>query len=362
MLHKRFLLGAASLVFSAAVISAPALAQTPAAEATEAQAPAAAAESILLLHINVEGLVKSELYKQLQTTMGDQLSSTDPNYLQFRQATGFNPETDLRSITVGAAGELGTGNPDIYAILKGKFDRAKVEAYARGNDKFTVGEREGLTTFTSTEREGGQEPPTFALLDDNTMIAASTQNFDRLATSTRGGGRVPASPRIADLIGEKAAGQIQLAMLLPEVARTQLAANPQSAPLADVQTFLLALDVTKDVNVLLQATAGNDEQGKNVHDALNGFVALGRMMSAEQPDVQKILGDLKLEQKGATTQLALAIKADQLTQLLGQAMAVANIGMGGSAETGGEPAADDGEEETDAEEEADDEEEAGDEE
>lgn len=346
MFQKRLFMGAAALILSAAVVgtaSAQAPQATPAAGAAAGAAGsgAAASESLFVVRIDMAGLVKSELYKQISTQFGEQMASKDPNYIQFKQATGFNPETDISAVTIGVAGELGAQNPKMYAIVEGKFDQSKIESYAKSSGKMTVGQKEGLTTFTSTEASGGTPPPVFALVNPTTLVAASTDDFSTLVGSAKSGSGVPTAPALKSVLGKGAKGQIQIAMLLPEQAREQMKANPQSAAMASVQTLALSIDVSNAINLGLQAAADNEANGKNVHDAINGFLALGKMMSAEQPDLAKVLNDLKVEQQGANTQVSLNIKAEDVTKLLGQAMAMASAGMGGgpSGAEGGAPAA-----------------------
>jgi subtilisin family serine protease len=60
---------------------------------------------------------------------------------------------------------------------------------------------------------------------------------------------------------------------------------------------------------------------KMVHDAFDGFLAMGKMSSAEQPMAQKIMNSLKLEQQGASTVLSLNIRSADIMALVEQAMA-----------------------------------------
>lgn len=341
MFHRRLFLGAAALILSAAVGSM-ASAQAPQGGAAGA-AGAAGSESLVVVRVDVAGLVKSDLYKQISTQFGEQMASKDQNYIQFKQATGFNPETDVNAVTIGVAGDLSSPNPKVYAIVEGKFDQSKIEAYAKSSGKMTVGQKDGLTTFTSTDTSGGQPPPVFALVNPTTLVAASTDDFSTLVGAAKSGSGVPTAPALKSVIGKGAKGQIQIAMVLPEQAREQMKANPQSAAMASVQTLMLSVDVSNAINLALQAAADSEANGKNVHDAINGFLALGKMMSAEQPDMAKLLNDLKIEQQGANTQVSLNIKAEDVTKLLGQAMAMASAGMGGgpAGDAGAPPAATD---------------------
>jgi hypothetical protein len=302
-----------------------------------AQAPA---ESVLVMRVDVAGIVGSDLYKQLAAKFGDKMSNTDPKYLEFKQATGMNPEVDLRSMTLGMAGDFGAPNPKVYCILEGNFDAGKIEAYAKSSGKLAVSTKAGLTAFTPTEADDSP-PPTFAVLDKNTLILATSEEFESLAGVAKSGG-VPMSAALKGVLGSDK-GHVLIAVVLPAQAKEQLTANPQMAPLANVQTFVLSADLSSGVSLALKAAADSEANGKGVYDAVNAFIAIGKMMSAQQPAFQKVMNDLKLEQQGATTSMSLSVKAEEVVDLVGQAMAMS----GGAA-----PAPEYGEEEEEEEEEA----------
>lgn len=337
MFRTRILSSAATLVLTSAL------------SAAYAQAPA---ESILVVKVDVAGLVGSALYKQLTAKYGDKMASKDENYLKFKEATGLNPETDIKTMTLGIAGDLNQPNPPMYVVLEGNFDEAKIESYATSSGKLKMDKQAGLKTFTPTETSGSQPPPTFAIVNPTTLIAASPAEFVALANAAKSGG-IPINAAVKTVLASDK-GQIQIAMVLPESAKEQAKANPQMAALATVQTFVLSTVIGTDVEVALKASADNEANGKTVYDAFNGFLALGKMMSAEQPQAQKILNDLKIEQQGAITQLTLAVRAQDVVDLVGQAVAMAGTAnsAAGEASPGTEekPAAGTAEEEEESEE------------
>lgn len=303
---------AALLVTGALLGAAPARAQSP-------------SDSVVVMHFDVAGLMQSELYKALVAKFPDKMDNKDPKYLEFKEATGINLETDIKNVTIGVAGDLGGTANKFYAILDGKFDAAKIEGFAKASGKATLGQAAGLTTFTPTENEGGGPIPTFAVLDANTMIIASQEEFAALAASAKTGG-VPTAPAIGKVFQKDAKGQVHIAVVLPASTKEQLKGNPQAAPFATVETVLLSADVGADVVVSLKVAADSEVNGKGVYDALNGFVAIGKMMSAEQPAAQTIMNGLKLEQAGAATVLSLNVKSADIMALVEQSMA----GAGGS--------------------------------
>lgn len=68
----------------------------------------------------------------------------DEDYAQFMQATGFNYERDLDRVAL-AFSRASTGSL-LFVIADGRFDRRKIEAYARRSGKIEV--RNGATIFS----------------------------------------------------------------------------------------------------------------------------------------------------------------------------------------------------------------------
>lgn len=304
MLKSRILVAAAAVAFGVS--------------AARAQAPA---ESVMVFKVNVAGVVGSPLYKQLATQLGDKMNNPDPKYQEFKTATGFNPETDLTTMVVGLGGDfMGGAPPKVFAIIEGKFDQAKIEEFAKskGSEEMTVEQIDGLTTFTGKE-SSGSPPPTMAFLDGKTMVIAAKEDFSALVKSVKGGTGVPMASGIKALLDQEK-GQISLAMILPAQAKDQLKAQAQFAALANLQTVMLGVDVGADVNLSLKAAADSDANGKAVFDVLNGLLAMGKMATAEQPDIQKVVNELKLEQQGASSALSLSVKAEDISKIVTDAM------------------------------------------
>lgn len=310
------------------------------------------ADVLMVIDVDVAGFVKSELYKKhSEKLLANWPGAKEPGYVRFKESTGFNAETDIRSMSIGLAGEVFGGKPTVYAVADGNFDQAKWDNFAKGEEKLKVGSQDGLTTYTSTEPgDGGSPPPTFAIVDKSTMILAETANLGTLIGAVKGGANLKTSPKLGALISKAGAGQIRMAVVLPDQAKEQMKANPQMAPLASVQTVDFSLNATAGIDVVLEATADTADNGKLVYDTLNGLLAMGKMASGENPDLAKLMTNLKLEPNGAANKMSLSIPAEDVDKLMGMAM----MGMGGGAppastEAGEEAAEEEGGDEGEAE-------------
>jgi hypothetical protein len=296
------------------------------------------ADVVFVIDVDVAGIVKSDLYKKhSEKLFANVPAKQDPDYLKFKEVTGFNPETDLQSVVIGLAGDAFGGKPTVYAVAAGSFDQGKFDDYAKNNDKMTVGSQEGVTTYTAN-KSGEGAPPIFALLDKNTMIVAETPNFAALLASAKGtGASLKSHPKLGSLISKAGAGQVRMAMVLPDQAKEQLKAQPQMAPLANIQAVDMSLNATSGMDLSIEATADTPENGKAVYDTVNGLIAMGKMSSGQNPDMAKIMNALKLEQVGNNNKLTLTLTAEDVDKIV--AMIEAQASGAGAAPASGAGAA-----------------------
>ena len=296
-------------------------------------------DAMLVIDVDVSALIKSDLYRLL----GEQLDSfeeANEAYVQFQEATGFDPESDLHRLTI-AVGEVGEDDAPVYVIISGKFDREKLEHYAVESGEVTVGKLGDRMTFApSNITEGDEPPPILTLIDSSTLLMASSEeHLDKLVQSAGGSSRGANSKLRALLSAAK--GEITMAMIIPEapakerggqqtaephgfqsMVQSKLSGNPQTAALASLRTLSLSIDVSRGVEMDLVGAADTAENGKLIHDTLNGFVVMAKMMTAQDPDSAKMLDRLTLSQDGPEVSLSLSMTLDELMALSAQAAAM----------------------------------------
>ena len=300
-------------------------------------------DATIILHVKVTEFVQSELYKTLHEKLGKLMEPKDPQYLEFKKATGFDPEKDLESVTFGAAGNFSSDDPIVYVVAKGKFSQSKLEAYARQKvDQVKVGKLAGLTTYTPVSDSTEKGPmAVFGLFDETTMLAASrSESFEKLVEVVKRGGSGSigsSSSPLAQVISRHAENHLSGAMLFPEEAKQKLQANPQIAPLASLQTVSVNGEATSDLSFNIEAAADTPENGKSVYITLNGLLAMGKMMLAQNPEVAQTLDKLELIQDGAVNKVSFSITNEEVTKAMGQMIALQRMKEAQRAAAGGDP-------------------------
>jgi len=122
----------------------------------------------------------------------------------------------------------------------------------------------------------------------------------------------------------KAEGQVQLALVLPERQEQQpdeaqvpsmvrgFLNSVQQSPLGRLHSVMVTLNAGSGLDVIVQAEAETPESGAAVYEMLNGYLAMGRMMAAENPQLGTVLDHLKLEREEAIVSLTVSMTGDEI--------------------------------------------------
>ena len=292
---------------------------------------------IAVAHADVAALVQSELYRSLSERFGEDPWSSHPKYREFVEATGFRFETDLESVTLGMGQDLADGTPPFYVLLDGKFDRKKIDAYILDSGEYERYELDGLAAFRPKDTADGPEiSAAVAWLDDDTLLIASLPDFGKLVRSIDG--RAPnAADSVLGALLAKAEGQVQLALILPEHQEQEpddapvpsmvrsIVNSVQQSPLGRLHSVMVTLNAGSGLEVIVRAEAETAESGAAVYEMLNGYLAMGRMMAAENPQLGTVLDHLKLEREEAIVSLTVSMTGDEIRAAIedGQSESVA---------------------------------------
>jgi hypothetical protein len=100
----------------------------------------------------------------------------DEDYKNFVRATGFDYERDLNRVAMSFT--RGRANPTFFAVADGRFDRKKIEAYARQSGKEI--ESHGISVF-SVLRSGSEHPVYFMFLGSDRMAWTNDPRYTALS-------------------------------------------------------------------------------------------------------------------------------------------------------------------------------------
>ena len=279
---------------------------------------------IVVIQADVQALVEAEVFRSLSDRFGENPLSDNAKYREFVEATGFRLETDLKSVTIGMGGNLADDSPPFYVLVDGNFDRKKVDAYLLNSGEYEREELDGMAAYVPNGEADSQEiSATLAWLDDDTLVASSSPDFGKLVRSIDG-----RAPNVADSVLGRlltgADGQIQLAMILPEAEEPEqddasppsmvrgIVESVRNSPLARLDSILVTLDAGSGLDLTVQAEADTPESSTAVYEMLNGYLAMGRMMAAENPQLGVVLDHFELERNESVVKLGVSMTGDEI--------------------------------------------------
>ncbi len=340
-------------------------------------------DAVLVMHVDWASLVQTGTYEKYSKLFSPMMPTDNPEFEAFKAGTGFNPETDLTSMTIGFSGDL-TVRPAMFTYLEGEFNIDKYQAFAREKETLEIGETHGVVTFTGKEavsqkqasgiavsamvasadesaRAGALDRPAMAFLDNNTMIMASADHFTNMLERAQGAGKnVHSSPQIGPLLNKGLKGLISIPVIMPERPKEMFPFIPQVAGLAHIEALSVSLDVGEVSTLTLAVLANSPANGQGIYTALKplvpidgkrsrdgsivarmlnqvrphggkqlspdvakllqGALALGKMMISDQPDALNLLNNLQVSQDGAITKLSLAMSPEELNEFMQKAI------------------------------------------
>ena len=294
---------------------------------------------VLAVHFDMRSLAASELYQSLVDQYGSGIPNPKPEYMEFIEATGFDLEEDLESVTIGAGMPDGTTEGAFYMVIRGAFDRRKIDAYLQQSGKANQGTHGKLTTYVPREITYDGPEPMVSWIDDRTMILASTPDFPKLARSVNGPGLTAKNSALGRLL-TRAHGQFYIAIEIPQqvpgsagtpdgparglstiLAQLQ---NPAAGPMQNLESLLLTLDADSGLELALNASTDSDDNGRQVYEMLSGYLSIGRSMAAQNPQAAGIMEHLELARDGSNVEIRISMSGADVRAALQQSHAIAD--------------------------------------
>jgi hypothetical protein len=283
------------------------------------------ADATAVAYANVQDIMNSQFRQRLR-----QLLPSGEEKDKLAAEVGIDLERDIDSVVAGFVGS--EAKPDAAIVLvRGRFSAETIEAKAvahgakveeyRGKKLVLAPEHHPPAVHRdsgkSDEFNGGVaflEPGLVALGESSSLrraidTAASRENVTRNEQLMKFVAEVPGGSN-AWLVGRfdslaKSAGES-----LPEQARTQLSA---------VQWFAVSARVNGGVSGLVRAEARDEESAKNLRDAANGVLALGKMMSGKDTKLDALVNSLQLQGVDKTVTLSFTLPPEILDVINGVA-------------------------------------------
>ena len=270
------------------------------------------ATASVVAYADVRNLMQSELRQKLHKAI-DQKG--EDGQAEFQKQTGIDIEHDIDRVVAFMEPADGTQAYTGMVLATGRFDQGRLEALARqhgGSVEDYGGKR--LISKSDIESHGDNKSMTVAFLESGVVGVGETAVIKR-AIDRQGALSVTDNAELMSLVNDIddsnvwAVGRFDALMSrakLPEGVASQIPA---------VKMFSASGHINGGLAAIIRADARDDQAAQNLRDVVQGFLALAKMQSNAQPELQALVNSLQLSGTGKTVALSFQVPSQVIDSL-----------------------------------------------
>jgi hypothetical protein len=280
-------------------------------------------DSSVVAYANVRDVMNSDLRRRLTEAQPD---GGQPGN-EFESRTGINFERDVELVVASFAGADSNGRP--LVIARGTFDQTRIETLLRGQgaqeqdyrgERIFVIEADGDGQPDNTQpgdRQPGEGQPMAISFVESGIVAAGTVEAVRRAIDTKAAGgdaSVTDDEELMGMVRDMDQGTAWAVGRFDALAQGRLPEEVASR-LPPISRFAVTGRINGGVEGLVRAETADDQGAQDLRQVIQGFMALARLQSGQNPQLTAILNSLQLGGQGRTVSLTFAIPADLIDAL-----------------------------------------------
>lgn len=239
-------------------------------------------------YVSVERLIKSPLFETLINEHGKDLD-------ELAELIGLDARRDVREVAFFTVME-GSNVRKGAAVFAGSFDRSKIVALLQ-DQLFETLSHAGAEIFVAAGKDEENSRAVTFLTDQ--LAAVGDLGGVRLVVDThkRTHSSVASSSEMLDLVGKARPGDSfwvagSLESLLPQALVT-LSPNLK-LPIPRIRQILVSGNVQENISAMVRGETPDAQTATDVENLLRGVVALARLQSDLNPEIQKILESVQI--------------------------------------------------------------------
>ncbi len=272
------------------------------------------ASASVVAYADVRNLMQSELRQKLHKAIDEK---GEDGQAEFQKQTGIDIENDVDRVVAFMEPVAGAESTDGYSgmvLATGRFDQGRLEALAREHGG-TVEDYGGKRLISKAGvAEGNQKSMTVAFLDAGVVAVGETAVIKR-AIDRKGASSVTDNAELMALVNDIddsnawAVGRFDALMSrakLPEGVASQIPA---------VKLFSASGHINGGLSAVIRAETRDDQAAQNLRDVVQGFLALAKLQSNQQPALQALVNSLQLSGTGKTVALSFQVPSQMIDAL-----------------------------------------------
>ena len=276
-------------------------------------------------YADVRHIMNSQFRQHLRSTL-----PTGQEQDKFLAETGIDIEHDIDTVLAGLS-PLGFAGGGSVLFVRGRFDQAKIEGLAtqHGATAETYkGKRlllspvppvsevtpqpSSLTAPTHAEHRGGG----IAFLEPGLVALGSPDAIRRAIDAAETENSVVSNATLMEAVGNVqndsdawivgSPDVVAKSDQLPEMVRNQM---------ASVEWFAFTAGIDDTVTCRLRAETRDAESGEQIRSAVNGALAVARMMSGKDARIDSLLNSIQTSGTGDAIDVSFTVPADVLARM-----------------------------------------------
>jgi hypothetical protein len=252
---------------------------------------------------NVRDIMNSEFRRKLSGVM-----PAGHGKHQLLADTGIDLEQDIDSVLAGIHRGQSPGVPVV--LLRGRFDAARIASVATSRGA-SVEQHQGRTVLVFQHE--GQTSPALAFLEPGLIALGNAAALRRAIDTAVANTSVVDQPELMKLVaGVNGAGNAWVIGRLDALSEHQAVPDQVARMLPDVQWVSASFDVGQAVMGRVRAETADAAAGEQLRSVVNGAVAAGRMVSANDPRLAAVLNSIQTGGSGTTVEVSFTVPPEML--------------------------------------------------
>jgi hypothetical protein len=311
-----------SLIFLLAMIGFVACGK----KAEAPKAGSASADDMLgLLPVNAKGVFLVNVNQAMAIEAAEKAikeSDDYQKYQEFIEKTGIDPQKDIYYVAAAITSDLGGKDDAGVAVVNLKYDKEKMlalikEKLAEEKQEMVESDYSGMMLYAVQGEE--DEEGAFAFLDESNVVIGSENEVKTVIDITqKKADNIYKNQALTDLLAKtNKEGILWGAFIIPEKAMEEAASgNPMMSSFEAVKAATLLFDY-KNQNIMaeIKLLSDDEENNKQIADALNGFKAIGGMAAAEKPEIGELLNKIEISSTPDHVKVFASIPEELLSKL-----------------------------------------------
>lgn len=262
-------------------------------------------DASLVAYANVREVMASELRQRLlQGRPADETRADD-----FEARTGISVERDIERVVASFVPGDEDGRP--LVVARGRFDEARIEALIleQGGEVETYGSER---LFVAGDED---DPLAIAFVEPGVAVAGSVTAVRRaIDTRASAAASVTENEELMRLVREMQQGTAWAVGRFDAVARERLPEDV-SARLPAISWFAASGRINGGLEGSVRAEASTEQAAEDLRQVIQGFVALARLQSGNNPQMVGLLNTLQLGGQGRTVSLSFSLPPELVERL-----------------------------------------------